>query len=700
MNAIRVFWRAISIAVVLLFNTAFVASPPASATTAGRFELDDSGAWPIDILDWKTSPVDLSFLNAPEKPAGKHGFLRAVKDKLVFEDGTPVRFWGTNVAAYALFGTTRENVKQQARRLSELGFNLVRLHHHDSPWVDPNIFGNQKSSDTQNLSSAMLDRLDWWIKCLKEEGIYVWLDLHVQRNLKSGDQIDGFDEIAKGKPLADLKGYSYVNPTIQQAMKRFNEAYVNHKNLYTNTRYKDEPAVAAMLITNENDVTNHYGNALLPDKNVPKHNALYMVQAEAFSERYGLPKNKVWRSWEHGPSKLFLNDLEQRFNAEMIAHLRAQGVKVPIVTTSTWGLNPLSSLPALTVGNIIDVHSYGGIGELGKNPVHVANMMQWIAAGQVAGKPLSVSEWNVSPFPVPDRHTIPLYIAGSASLQGWGALMLYAYSKQAIANRGISSNCDAYNDPGLIGTLPAAALLYRQGHVREATTTYALLLGKEMLFNHVISPANSVALRTAAERGKLVVAMPQTEELPWLEESHIPPSAKIIADPGQSQISAVDSEVVSDSGELRRNWVEGTFTINTPRTQAAMGWIGGKTVVLADVEIAVMTRNATVAVQSLDGRPIAQSRNMLISLGARSEPKPGTQAPIYSEPVEGKLFIVALPGMKLRVWDSGAGKTREIPTSYKGGRYSVVLDKSMHSYWLLLGARSGAWSGDVARHDF
>lgn len=396
---------------------------------AERFRLDDHTARPIDILDWKTSPVDLSFLNVPEKPAGKHGFLKAQKDKLAFEDGTPVRFWGTNLTSYTLFGTTRENVKQQARRLSELGFNLVRLHHHDSLWVNPNIFGDQRSPDTRTLSSAMLEKLDWWIKCLKDEGIYVWLDLHVGRQLKAGDGIEGFEEISKGKPTADLRGYNYVNASIQQAMKRFNEAYVNRDNLYTNTRYKDEPVIVAMLITNENDVTNHFGNALLPDKNVPKHNALYTSKADAFAAANGLPKDKIWRSWEHGPSKLFLNDLEYRFGTEMISHLRAQGVKVPIVTTSTWGLNPLSSLPALTAGNLIDAHSYGGIGELEKKPVYAANLVHWLAAAQIAGKPLSVTEWNVDPFPIPDRHTIPLYIAASASLQGWAALMQYAYAQ-------------------------------------------------------------------------------------------------------------------------------------------------------------------------------------------------------------------------------------------------------------------------------
>lgn len=288
----RSVFRFIALATQLLSSAAFAASLNAGPTGAERFGSDGTAAWPTDILYWQTSPVDLSFLNAPEKAAGKHGFLKAVKDKLVFEDGTPVRFWGTNLTAYSLFGTTRENVKQQARRLSELGFNLVRLHHHDSPWVDPNIFGDRKSPDTQNLSSAMLDKLDWWIKCLKDEGIYLWLDLHVQRNLKPGDQIDGFEEIAKGKPSADLKGFNYVNRSIAESMNRFNEAYVTHGNNYTGLRYKDDPAIIAMLITNENDVTHHFGNGLLPDKNVPKHNALYMVQADPFAAKHGLPKDK------------------------------------------------------------------------------------------------------------------------------------------------------------------------------------------------------------------------------------------------------------------------------------------------------------------------------------------------------------------------------------------------------------------------
>jgi hypothetical protein len=661
-----------------------------SPTAREKFGPDDFTAWPVSILDGNSSPVDLSFMNAPEIPAGKRGLLKARGDRLVFEDDTVARFWGTNLTAYSLFGTSKDDVKRQAHRLSALGFNLVRLHHHDSEWVNPNIFGDQKTPNTQTLDLAMLEKLDWWIKCLKDEGIYIWLDLHVGRRVKAADGIEGFEEISQGKPTASLFGYNYVNESIREAMKRFNERYLHHQNRFTGLRYTDDPAIVTLLITNENDLTHHFGNALLPDKGVPKHTAIYMREAESFAGKHALPKDKVWRSWEDGPSKLFLNDLEQRFDVDMIAHLRTLGVKSPIVTTSTWGLNPLSSLPALTVGNIIDVHSYGGTGELEKNPLFGANLVHWIAAAQVVGKPLTVTEWGIDSHGslASDRQDIPLYMASSASMQGWDGVMFFAYSQEPLTDgSGTPSVYQAYNDPALIASLPAAALLYRQGHVQEANTQYVFEPSKEMLFDQPISAANSVALRTASERGKLVIAMPRVPELPWLEKSVVPSGAKIIHDPQQSQIPMSASEIVSDSGELRHNWDQGTFTINTPRTQAAMGWIGGKTIALPEVDIAVTTRNSVVAVQSMDGNPIGQSRKIMISLGARSVPRADNSLPFYSEPVEGRILISAPAGLNLRAWDARSGKLLRVNASYRDGRYILTLDRSLRSSWLLLDAR-------------
>ncbi len=655
-------------------------------TTTERFGLTDPKTWPDDKVDIKTSPVDLSFLNAGEKPAGKRGFVKASGEQLLFADNTPARFWGTNITSYALFRTSDDAIKQQAKRLSALGFNLVRLHHHDSPWVSPNIFGDRdQTQDTQQLSAASLKKIDWWIKCLKDEGIYVWLDMHVERALMAKDNIFGFDELPKDEQNnASLKGFAYVNITIQQAMKRFAEAYMTHVNPFTGLAYKDDPAIAAVLITNENDVTQHFGNALLRDKGVPRHWELYKNRADAFASQHNLSASLTWRSWEHGPAKLFLNDLERNFNVEMIQHLRELGVKVPIATTSSWGGDGLSSLPALTAGDVIDVHSYGGSGQLEKNPLTTEGIVDWMGAGQVTGKPLTVTEWNNEPFPTPDRHSLPLYVAGTASHQGWDALMQYAYSQQPLDGGWVTAdNWHAYNDPAMLATLPAAALLYRRADVSEANTTYVFAPTPDTLFNKPVSPANSVLLRTAMEKGKLQIAMPQTPELPWLQPGIIPSNAQVFHDPDQSLLDANASESTTDTGELKRNWKQGIYTINTPRTQAVTGWIGGESISLGNIQVQVKTANASVVVQSLDAAPVGRSQDLLISLGTRAIPKDDDKTPFYVEPLEGTLSIQGPPGLTLYTQGTQA-QLKKVPATYVDGRYTIKFDGVQAFNWLFL----------------
>src|SRR6185436_19754839 len=97
-------------------------------------------------------------------------------------------------------------------------------------------------------------------------------------------------------------------------------------------------------------------------------------------------------------------------------------------------------LPALTAGDFIDAHSYGRTGELQRNPLVEPNLMHWMAAAQVAGKPLTVSEWNVEPFPVPERHSIPVYLAAHAAHQGWSAVLQYAYAQNPLNSTARASN--------------------------------------------------------------------------------------------------------------------------------------------------------------------------------------------------------------------------------------------------------------------
>jgi hypothetical protein len=653
-------------------------------TVTERLAKPSPKTWYRNLIAWNQSPVDLSFLNAGERPAGKRGFLRAQGEDLVFEDGTKARFWGTNITANALFKTSEPDMRAQAKRISRLGFNLVRLHHHDSKWVRPNIFGN-RADNTLSLDPQSVERIDLWIKALRDEGIYVWLDLLVGREFTAKDGIRGFTEIAKGKKTTAAKGFTYINPDIQDRIKEFNKAYLNHVNPYTSLAYKDDPAIIGMLITNENDLANHYGNALLPNKKVPEHNKIYMSLARKFAAEKGLDYNKTWRSWEHGPSKLFLNDLEHQFNRKMISDLRRLGVKVSIATTNTWGGMPLSGLPSLSDGDVITVNSYGSPDLLSFNPRYRANLAHWIAAAGISGKPVVTTEWNLTPFPAFDRSTAPTYLASLASLQGWNAMMQYAYAQVPIDGPSRPSNWHSYNDPALLAMLPVAALLYRQGHVQAARRSYYLSLPPKVLMGEKISPATSRSIRTLAEQSKLRIALPAIPELPWLKPEPAPPNAIIVRDPNRDFIPEGQDFVCSDTQEICRNWVQGVATINTPKSQIASGWIGGRSIALDNLSLQIKTANASVAVQSLDGTAISQSTRILISMAAQSVPEKRRKLPFLSEPIEGVLQIRAREGLSLFALNA-VGNKKALEVNRINGKYIIPLDKKMRTYWLMLAA--------------
>jgi hypothetical protein len=650
-------------------------------TTAALAQASESAtSWPRQTLPLHLGNPDLSYLN--HRPAGRLGRVKAKGEELVFDTGETARFWGLNLQASALFETTPANIRAHARRIASLGFNLVRIHHHDSHWVTPNIFGRQQSG-TRQLDTQSLAMLDRWIEALKAEGVYIWLDLHVGRRMTAADDIWTLDEIADDEGRADIRGYSYVSDSIQDRMLEFQQAYISHVNSLSGLSYAADPAIIAVLVTNENDVTAHFGNALLPDKNVPAHSALFMARAEDFARNHGLDPDKTWRSWEFGPSRLFLNDLEHRFNQRMIANLRQAGFEGLIATTSTWGEAPVSSLPALTDGSIIDVHSYAAPGVLTTDPRAASGFIDWVAAAQVPGLPLTISEWNIVDFPAEDRFVGALRMATSAAYQGWDAPMIYGYAQRGLNEPLLPSNWAIAFDPAILSMMPASALLYRQGHVAPARKTYALRIPAASFFGEMISPDASAALRGLAELGRVTVEIPETPELPWLTPRVAGPDAIGVMDLSGSLVPEGASALRSDTGEVVRDFVRGLLTVDTPRSQIAVGQLTGGAIALADITVDSGLTAGAVAVQSLDGQPISASGKIMISLTARATPLAMDQVAYAVEPLAGEISIAAPAELTLK---TGSGGDLPEPGAHRfeGTRHIIDLSRLGGYRWLLL----------------
>ena len=654
-----------------------------SAPLSLKYGDSDKRLWHDNALLGNYSPMDLSFLN--DKPAGKHGILKADAENLIFKDGTLAKFWGANVQAYALFTTKSEDVKLHAKRIAKLGMNLIRIHHHDSRWVDSNIFKTETGTTLQ-LSEENLKKLDWWIKCLEDEGIYVWMDMHVGRIFTSKDGIDNFADFSKGQDLKEGKGYNYYNPSLLKLMRDFNKAYLSHVNTFTGLAYKDDPAIVAILLTNENDLTHHFGNWLLADKGVPIHNKIFAADAKAFADTHKLSHDKVMQTWLPGQSQIYLNDVEHRFNQTMISDIRELGYQGIISTTNSWGYMPIMSLPSLTDGNIIDGHSYASSEELFKNPRVNPGYLTWFGQSQVTGKPFSVTEWNIETFPVIDRFTLPIFTASIASLQGWDAMMLYGYSQCPLSEQHGGSNWCAYSDPAIMGFMPAAALLFRENHVSLAKNTYQLTLNRDQFFFNNYSPSSSKAIRTILETSRLTIAMPETNELPWLKNSaeNLTKPAINFSDINKDFIPANQNFVESDTKELNRNWEKGIQTINTPKSQIISGWVGWKSFDLDSVKFKIINPIAVVAVQSLDNNPINDSTNIFITAMARTDPSENNRLPFRSEPVVGNITIKAPKGLTLVPLLATGVEGEPIATEYNDGNYIINLSPESSAHWFLL----------------
>ena len=402
-----------------------------------RYPAADTSSWYYDVFSPTEYPVDLSFLNAAHTPAGTGGHVYASGDKFYLPNGDPIKFWACNVQAYALTSPS-DAIYSHAERIAKMGFNLVRLHHHDSNnWVEPCVI-DPNYSDTHHLDPTGLSGIDTWIKALQDNGIYVWLDVYVGRRFKSGDNVSGWDDINDRD--GDVRGFNFVNESVTDSMKLFASGYLNHVNPYTSKAYKEDPAIMGMLVANEDDIIHHFGALYLSSYGYDYHHNLYDEKVTDFAARTSYSSEELWRTWENGPAKLLLSDVEYAWYSGMVSHMTGLGVQSLIAPGNSWGFMELFGLPSLCApGDIVDVHSYAQPEFLSTNPKYRADYRTWASSCKVPDKPLAWSEWNMEQFPGIDRFTCPLATATFSSFHEIGAPMVYGYAQLNLGSDGVGN---------------------------------------------------------------------------------------------------------------------------------------------------------------------------------------------------------------------------------------------------------------------
>jgi hypothetical protein len=649
--------------------------------------------WIPYTLPWDDAPLDLSYLYEDEKPAGKHGFLKVDGTRFVFEDGYEPRFWGTLFNSAANY-PPHEYSEKTARRLAKFGVNMVRTHQMDAEWCTPNIFYFTRGRERDNSLSfdpESLDRFDYMIHCLKNEGIYIYLDQLSHRTFKPGDGVENAHELTR----YGAKPYANFDPRLIELQKQYSRDLWTHVNPYTGLAYKDDPAVALMEIANENDLLSRH-----------------VVTVEPY--RFRLEKR--YRQWAAerdipvGDEKVdfanrtpvmlrFLHDVQVEFYEDMVSHLRSIGVKVPI-TGSNWYHGGLALTSALQGLDYRDAHAYWDMWSdtKGNNRPLISEkdniMLKGLCSARLLDRPFFVSEWDVV-WPNEWRGTAPLVMASAGCLQGWNGLTIHTYRYRSTSpvdcmgavvmdGVGYRVNFDTFNDPARFGLFYHAALVFRRGDVAAAEKTVSVAADEDTIFG---SPDSALGVMgTLPEEHRTGVVLP----------GQSPPVDITMEAAGEKH--AGSGEIVSDTGQIRRDAGKGIGSIDTANTKAAYGFLGkGGTIHLDGLTLTVKTHFAVVAISSLTDEPIASSANLLLTTVGRAD-NTGARynedhterldlghVPVVVEAIEAKIEL-ATAQEHLEVWsiDPEGHLTGRVPATLENGVLTFETGEAFPSMYYLI----------------
>lgn len=219
----------------------------AIAGSGGRALATDHTGWFPFYMPWNDTSVEVvnQAWSVP-RPAGAKGFLQTTPEGTFRFADSPerVRFTGFVSVAQANFPDSAD-APLIAARLAKLGVNLMRVHLMDVDGVY-GVFAT--GTDTRSLDPVRMRRMDWFLKNLRDRGIYYNFCVQAGRVFKSGDSLRA--------PVTNdqSKFVTLFDPRLMDLQKEFAAAIANHVNPYTGLAYGKDPAVATWELTNENQL--------------------------------------------------------------------------------------------------------------------------------------------------------------------------------------------------------------------------------------------------------------------------------------------------------------------------------------------------------------------------------------------------------------------------------------------------------------
>ncbi|MCA9066472.1 MAG: hypothetical protein KDA96_25565, partial [Planctomycetaceae bacterium] len=208
--------------------------------------------FPLDMNIRPGLPSVIAMDGWLDKPAGRRGGVRMVGDQFQLEDGTPIRFWGTNLSYGSGCAPQKDDAEATAARFARYGVNCVRLHKFSYP---KNHNGIGDLNDATRMDPDGQDRMDYFASQLAQRGIYyAWSHtFRFQIGAGNRDRLVAYDEIEQY-----LKGdtYAFINfaEDVQDLMIDMVVNLLKHRNPHTGKSYAEDPALAFIELQNEDDI--------------------------------------------------------------------------------------------------------------------------------------------------------------------------------------------------------------------------------------------------------------------------------------------------------------------------------------------------------------------------------------------------------------------------------------------------------------
>jgi hypothetical protein len=615
------------------------------------------------------SALDLSAMGFVEAPAGRHGRVITRPDgQFAFANSPekPRRFYGVNLCFGAHY-LSKEEADRLAERLVRLGYNTLRIHHHERDLVQ----GQPRSTD---LNPQKLDQLDYLVAALISRGIYLTTDLYVSRSVpyrEIGIDRDGQIPMDTFKILVPVHAGAYEN------WQQFTRAFLGHINPYTNRRYADEPALAWLAMINEGN----FGNFFRDIQTIPEWKKAWnswlgqrYMSREALKGAWGqelkesedlaagtieLPERLQADGLRVRDCVAFLSETEREMVQKMRRFLQEElGCHALISNASSWTRFTTDQY-ARAIYDYVDDHFYVDHPQFLKTPWRLPSRCpntSPLAEGAPGGrnitftrlfdKPFALTEYNYS-APGRFRGVGGILTGAMGALQGWGGIWRFAYShsREAMFTPSRMGYFDVVSDPLSQAAERASLFLFLRGDLQQAAKSVAVLMTEADL------AAPAAKIPTLAPRwhwlawvtrvGTQVVPSPALElphaailPVAWqTPHSDYPAEQLVPLDPYSAKddhiVRALQSKGVfpedlppdparkffrSETGEITIDGPRDRLVLDTSRT--AGGYApAGQTIQTfkGGVRVAVIGADATVWASALDDQPILTSRRLLVT---------------------------------------------------------------------------------------